>query len=101
MSKEDASIISIIYNINEDRKNEDINIFGSEFVKNNKNICKMIINNKEYKITEHYNIKNYINNELKIKLKGINNVINMSNMFRESSSVMMITMNIPKTYHSY
>jgi len=101
MSKEDASIISIIYKIHEDRKNENINIFGSEFVKNNKNICKMIINNKEYKITEHYNIKNYINNELKIKLKGINNVINMSNMFRESSSVMMITMNIPKTYHSY
>ena len=57
MSKEDVSIISIIYNINEDRKNEDINIFGSEFVKNNKNICKMIINNKEYKITEHYKIK--------------------------------------------
>ena len=34
MSKEDESIINIIYNINEEnRKHGKINIFGSEFLK--------------------------------------------------------------------
>ena len=89
MSKEDESFINIIYNINEeDRKYENsINIFGSKFVKNNINICKMMIDNKEYEITEQYNIENYINNELKIKLKGINNITDMSNMFYECKSL--------------
>jgi len=45
MSEKDISEINIIYDIS--GKNN-INIFGSEFVENNKNICKMIIDNKEY-----------------------------------------------------
>ena len=91
MSKEDASIISIIYKIHEDRKNENINIFGSEFVKNNKNICKMIINNKEYEICEKYNNKGYNKNKLEFKLKGIDNINNMSNMFYECSSLLSLS----------
>ena len=88
MSKEDESFINIIYNINEDdRKCGNINIFGSKFVKNNRDKCKMIIDNKEYEITEQYNIENYINNELKIKLKGINKITDMSNIFRECKSL--------------
>ena len=82
MSKEDVSIVNIIYNINEyDKEYGYINIFGSEFVENNKNICKMIIDDKEYEITEQYNIENYTNYKLKIKLKGILNITNMSCMF--------------------
>ena len=34
-----------------------INIFGFKFVNNNKNNCKLIIDNREYEITEKYNIK--------------------------------------------
>ena len=65
MSKEDVSIINIIYNINKnDKECKNINIFGSEFVKNNKNLCKMKIDNKEYEITEKYNVKNYNNYHL-------------------------------------
>ena len=45
MSEKDISEINIIYDIK--RKNN-IKIFGSKFVENNKNICKMIIDNKEY-----------------------------------------------------
>ena len=63
MSEKDNSEINIIYDIYE----ENINIFGSEFVESNKNKCKMIISNKEYEITEIYNVKNYNNNKLKIK----------------------------------
>ena len=77
MAEKDISEINIIYKIKEENN---IRIFGSEFVKNNKNICKMIIDNKEYEIIEKYNIKNN-NNKLKIILKGIDNVTNMSDMF--------------------
>ena len=49
----------------------------------------MIIDNKEYEIKEEYNIENYKNNnnKLKIILKGINNVTNMSCMFNGCSSL--------------
>ena len=51
MSKEDKSIINIIYNIvEEDKEFYYIDIFGYQFVENNKNKCKMIIDNKEYEI---------------------------------------------------
>ena len=53
MSEKDISEISIIYDINK----EDINIFGKEFVENNKNICKMIIDNKEYEICQNIILK--------------------------------------------
>ena len=55
MSEKDISEINIIYDIS--GKNN-INIFGSEFVENNKNLCKMSIDNKEYELA-----KNYINNK--------------------------------------
>ena len=44
MSEKDITEINIIYEIN---RKKNIRIFGSNFVKNNKNICKMIIDNKE------------------------------------------------------
>jgi len=78
MDIKDLSEKDIIYNI---EGKDLINIFGSNFVKNNKNICKMIIDNKEYKITEKYNVKSYNNNKLKIQIKGIDNVTDMSYMF--------------------
>ena len=59
MSEKDISEINIIYDINGEKN---IRLFGSHFVKNNKNICKIIINNKEYKLSESYNVKNNNNN---------------------------------------
>ena len=61
MSEKDISEINIIYDIN--GKNN-IKIFGSKFVENNKNICKMIIDNKEYELTTKYNVKSNDNNKL-------------------------------------
>ena len=63
MENEDLSYINIIYDVNQQNNNE-INIFGSIFVENNKNICKMIIDNMEYEIREKYNIENYNNNNI-------------------------------------
>ena len=89
MSTEDIFEIKIIYNINKENE-KNINIFGIDFVENNKNKCKMIIDNKEYKITEKYNVQNYNNNKLKIKLKGIDNITNMNDMFDACSSLLSL-----------
>ena len=86
MYNEDLSYINIIYDVNQQNNNE-INIFGYEFVENNKNICKMIIDNMEYEIREKYNIENYNNNKLYIKLEGIDKVTDMSCMFSLCSSL--------------
>ena len=84
MSEKDISEINIIYEI---KKGNYINIFGSKFVENNKNICKIIIDKKKSEITEKYNIKNNNNNKVKIILKGIDNVNDMSYMFSGCSSL--------------
>ena len=86
MDSKDLSEKYIIYDI----KRKDINIFGSEFVKNNKNICKMIIDNKEYEITAKFNVENYYNNKLKIRLKGVGNITNMNCMFNGCTSLSYI-----------
>ena len=77
--------INIIYNIK--NKGEKVKLFGEGFVKNNKDICKILIENKEYELMEEYNIKNYNEKELKIKLIGINNITNMNEIFNGCSSL--------------
>ena len=79
MLEEDESEIKLIYDIHKEDKC--VKIFGEKLVENNKDVCKMIIDNKEYEIAENFNIENYNNNKLEIKLKGINNVTDMSYMF--------------------
>ena len=91
MSEENISEINIIYNIDKKFINKGyIKIFGSKFVENNKNICKMIIDNREYKIMEKYNVKYYNNNILKVKLKWNDNIIKMSCMFDGCSSLLSL-----------
>ena len=80
----DISEINIIYDIKRDDKY--IQIFGDDFVRNNRDKCKMIIDNKEIEITEKYYVNNN-NNKLNIKLKGINNIIDISSLFKDCSSL--------------
>ena len=81
--------ITIEYKFN--NINDKIKIFGKNFVENNKNNCKIILNGKEIDLCIHLNKKdlNLVDNTLRIKLKGINNIINISYMFErcESSSI--------------
>ena len=70
--------INIIYKI--DNKDEKLRLFGKKFVENNKEKCKLLIDNKEYELMEEYNAKNYNEKILKIKLIGINSITNMSYM---------------------
>jgi len=68
-----------------DYKEDVIRILGKNFVKQNKNNCKIIYNNKKYKLKEYLNEidDNYNNNnkEIKLKINGINNIIDFSDMF--------------------
>ena len=90
--------ITIIYqnrsivNLNEELKKEIKNslgeeisknkLFGEIFVKNNRNNCRIIINGVEKELFSFYNIENLEENQkLEVKLKGINNVKDMSYMF--------------------
>ena len=66
---EERNEIIIEYNIKREKK---VKIFGYNFIKNNKNICKIIYEDKEYELTEYFDIKNIKNDILKIKLKNIN-----------------------------
>ena len=90
MGNKNESYINIIYDINKE-KGDEIKIFGSEFVENNKNICKMVIDNKKYEIADKYNIENYKYNRLNIKLMGIDKISDMSYMFDECSSLSSLT----------
>ena len=77
--------IEMIYNI--DKRKNDIKIFGEDFVNNNINNCKMLIEGKEYKLSEKFNIKDFNKDKLTIILKGINNITNMNRMFYNCSSL--------------
>ena len=70
MSIEDITEINIFYNPNKEDEiykeyeekeefDKNIKIFGFDFVKNNKDKCKMIIDNKEYEIEAIYHIGKY------------------------------------------
>jgi len=73
--------ISIKYQIG---KENEIRIFGDNFVKNNKGNFQMEINDKNYELNSFYKIKNEKDNEiLNIKLKQIKNIIYLNGMFEE------------------
>ena len=80
--------ISIVY-----KPKEKANLFGSYFVKNNLEKCKILYKNNEYDLTEHLgDIEPNYNNkkEYSIKLKGINNVTDMSYMFSGCNSLISL-----------
>ena len=77
--------IIIQYQIDNIINYKNIRIFGDKFVKNNKNKCKILIKGKEANLSSHLNIeKNQLNDDniLELKLKGINQITNMSHLFK-------------------
>ena len=74
----------------EDNNEKKIRIFGQDFVYNNIYKCKIIYNNEEYELDEYINnIDEDYNNkdEFTLKLRGINNVTDMSSMFEGCESL--------------
>ena len=79
--------INITYNVENEN---DIHIFGKNFVENNKDKCKIEFENKEYEIKECFHIEDYTNyklNKLQIKLKLSKNITDMSYMFNGCTSL--------------
>ena len=60
------------------------------FVTNNRNKCTIVIDNKEYKISEKYEVDNNKDKILYIKLKGIDKITNMSFMFSNCPSLLSL-----------
>ena len=88
--------ITITYKIYDDMK--ETTIFGDEFVKHNKNNCRIIIDEKMYKLTSKFYTKNYNKKELTIKLKGIQNITDASYMFYRCASFTSPDMSRWNTY---
>ena len=78
--------INIIYNV--DKNEKKIRIFGENFIKNNENKYKIIIEGKEYNLIEEFNVKSInIKDNLEIKLKINGNITDMSYMFSGCSKL--------------
>ena len=61
----------------------------SQFVENNKDKCNIIYEDEIYELTEYFKLRQK-SNTLKIKLKGIKNINNMSYMFNNCSSLLSL-----------
>ena len=97
MLKEEDEELTIIYNLKDfisssffTKKyldNSTIKIFGKKFVENNKNLVKMIIENKIYELSSEFKLENLknINDILSLKLKGVQKITNMNYMFESCS----------------
>jgi surface protein len=71
-----------------------IKIFGKNFVENNRNICKIIFEDKKYDLSEQFEASND-KEFLEIKLRVINELTNINSMFEDCNSLISIT-NISK-----
>ena len=79
------SIIKLVYEIKDEKI---ITILDSDFVNNNKNNCKMIVDNKIYLLSDKYQIFDEKMKLLKIKLLVLNNKkIDLSFMFYNCKSL--------------
>ena len=67
--------------IDKENKSDNIRLLGKDFVKNNKNKGKLIINNKKYKLKEFININEIKNNIIKINMILSKELSNISHLF--------------------
>ena len=82
------NIITIRYITKEKGK---IRIFGDNFVKNNKNNCKIIYINKERELEQFIKFKNFINIGVQeIQLKVYNDLTDMSYMFSDCDCLLSL-----------
>ena len=79
--------INIIYNIKDLNQ---VQLFDSIFIEKNKNNLKLIIDGKELELIGIYQLINNNENILKVKLKGITTVTDMSYIFRDCSSLISL-----------
>ena len=64
-------------------KSDNIRVLGHDFVKNNKNKAKLIINNKKYSLKEFIDSKDFFNDKIKINMILIKELSNISHLFKD------------------
>ena len=69
---------------------EKIKIFGDKFIDNNLYKCKIIYDDNEYDLNNDFYPNFNYSNDFQIKIKGINNIINMSYMFENCTNIKSI-----------
>ena len=67
--------------IDKENKSDNIRLLGKDFVKNNKNKGKLIINNKKYKLKEFINSNEIKNDIIKINIILSKEISNISHLF--------------------
>ena len=77
--------MTIIYEINKNKNK--IQLFGENFVTNNKNNCYLLIEGKKYDLVSYYNLNKKEKEIFEIELIEINPITNMSFMFCNCSSL--------------
>ena len=82
-----SELIAMRKQINNDlnRDNYRVKIFGSIFVEHNISKCHIIYENKKYDLDQDFVIKNISSDFLTIKLRGINQIVDMSYIFWKCS----------------
>ena len=75
-----------------DSKEEEIKIFGRSFVDNNRYKYEMIVNNKEKSFNHYLDLSYFdiIENKIQIKLKETDEVTDLTNMFKECTSLLSL-----------
>ena len=83
--------IKIIYRIKKDENK--IKIFGTNFVKKNKNNFKILYHKKNYNLEEYFNLNNdsIKTDKLEIELKTIKEATDLSEMFYGCSSLLSLS----------
>ena len=84
--------IDIFYQIQDNQKK--LNLFGDDFVKNNIDNCKIIIDGHEYKLCNYINIEDFKHDDskiFKIKLTGIRSITDMSYMFHSCNNLFSVS----------
>ena len=86
------NIITSKYNIFFNIISDSVKLFGKDFVKNNKDNCKLIIDGKEQDLKEYYKFGLFGKKKktLEVKLKNITKITNMSNIFSGCTSLSSI-----------
>ena len=92
--KDNRNEIKVNYKFSEiDKKSGYVKIFGRRFVNNNKNTnCYFIYNYRKYYLSEYLEIgkEEEIDNDLQIKILGIEEITNLSYMFYECTSLFSV-----------
>ena len=88
---EEINEITLKYKMN--RNEPKIKILGTDFVKNNEQKCRIIFENSIYNLSDTFDYTNSGNETFEIKLTGLKDITNMSNLFQGCSSLINISEN--------